>query len=31
VNKQAASKETRILISPDGTKVINVEYNGAPR
>jgi hypothetical protein len=31
VNKQAATKETRILISPDGTKVINVEYNGAPR
>jgi hypothetical protein len=31
VKKQAATKETRILISPDGTKVINVEYNGAPR
>jgi len=31
VNKQAATNETRILISPDGTKVINVEYNGAPR
>jgi hypothetical protein len=31
VNKQAASKETRILISPDGTNVVNVEYNGAPR
>jgi hypothetical protein len=31
VNKKAATKETRILISPDGTKVINVEYNGAPR
>ena len=31
VNKQAATKETRILISPDGTKVINVEYNGTPR
>jgi hypothetical protein len=31
VNKQAATKETRIVISPDGTKVINVEYNGAPR
>lgn len=31
VNKQAATKQTRILISPDGTKVINVEYNGAPR
>jgi len=31
VNKKAATKETRILISPDGTKVINVEYNGTPR
>ena len=31
VNKQAATRETRILISPDGTKVITVEYNGAPR
>jgi hypothetical protein len=31
VNKQAATKETRILISPDGTRVVNVEYNGAPR
>ncbi|MEN9766871.1 hypothetical protein [Vulcanococcus sp.] len=31
VNKQAATTETRILISPDGTKVVNVEYNGAPR
>jgi hypothetical protein len=31
VNKQAATKETRILISPDGTKMINVEYNGSPR
>ena len=31
VNKQAATKETRILISPDGTRVLNVEYNGAPR
>ena len=31
VNKQAATKETRILISPDGTRVVKVEYNGAPR
>jgi hypothetical protein len=31
VNKQAATKQTRILISPDGTRVVNVEYNGAPR
>jgi len=31
VNKQAATKETRILISPDGTSVVNVEYNGSPR
>jgi len=31
VNKQAATKETRILISPDGSSVVNVEYNGAPR
>ena len=31
VNKQAATRETRILISPDGTRVVNVEYNGAPR
>jgi hypothetical protein len=31
VNKQAATKETRILISPDGTRVMKVEYNGAPR
>ena len=31
VTKQAATKETRILISPDGTSVVNVEYNGAPR
>lgn len=31
VNKQAATKETRILISPDGTRVLNVEYNGVPR
>jgi hypothetical protein len=31
VNKQAATKETRILISPNGTRVMKVEYNGAPR
>ena len=31
VNKQAATKETRILISPDGTRVVKVDYNGAPR
>ena len=31
VNKQAATRQTRILISPDGTSVVNVEYNGAPR
>jgi hypothetical protein len=31
VNQQAATRETRILISPDGTSVVNVEYNGAPR
>jgi hypothetical protein len=31
VNKQAATKQTRILVSPDGTSVVNVEYNGAPR
>ena len=31
VTKQAATTETRILISPDGTQVLNVEYNGAPR
>ena len=31
VNQQAATKETRILISPDGTRVVNLEYNGAPR
>jgi hypothetical protein len=31
VNKQAATKETRILISPDGIRVMKVEYNGAPR
>ena len=31
VSKQAATTETRILISPDGTRVVNMEYNGAPR
>ena len=31
VTKQAATVETRILISPDGTQVLKVEYNGAPR
>jgi len=31
VNKQAATKQTRILISPDATRVVNVEYNGTPR
>lgn len=30
-NKQAATRETKILISPDGTSVVNVEYNGSPR
>ena len=31
VLKQPATVQTRILISPDGTQVVNVEYNGAPR
>ena len=31
VQKQAATMQTRILISPDGTQVVNVEYNGSPR
>lgn len=31
VNKQSATRETRILISPDGTRIVNLEYNGAPR
>lgn len=31
VNKQAATKETRILISADGTSVVIVQYNGSPR
>jgi hypothetical protein len=31
VNKQAATKQTRILISHDATSVVNVEYNGTPR
>ena len=29
--RQSATVQTRILISPDGTQVVNVEYNGAPR
>jgi hypothetical protein len=31
VNRRAATVQTRILISPDGSSVVNVEYNGAPR
>ena len=31
VYKQSATVETRILISLDGTRVLNVEYNGSPR
>ena len=31
VNKQAAAKETRILISPDDIHVVKVDYNGVPR
>ena len=31
VNQQDATTETRILISPDGSQVLSVEYNGAPR
>ena len=31
VNKQAATKATRILVSSDGTSVVNAEYNGSPR
>lgn len=31
VNKQSATTETRILISPDGSRIVNVEYNGSPR
>ena len=30
-NRQAATLETRILVSADGTRVVSVEYNGAPR
>ena len=30
-NKQAATLQTRILISPDGRTVKNVVYNGAPQ
>ena len=28
--QQSATVQTRILISPDGTQVVKVEYNGAP-
>lgn len=31
VNQQAATRESRFLISPDGTSVVSVEYNSAPR
>ena len=31
VYRQNATVQTRILISPEGTKVVKVEYNGAPR
>ena len=31
VMKQSATVQTRILISPDGTRIVNVEYNGSPR
>lgn len=31
VLKQAATLQTRILISPDGSQVVTVEYNGVPR
>ena len=31
VMKQSATLQTRILISPDGTRIVNVEYNGSPR
>lgn len=30
-NQQAATVETRILVSPDGTQVVSVDYNGSPR
>jgi hypothetical protein len=30
-NKQSATVQTRILISPDGRTVKNVLYNGAPQ
>jgi hypothetical protein len=29
--QEPATVETRILIAPDGTRVVTVEYNGAPR
>lgn len=31
VQRQAATVQTRILISPDGTQVLRVDYNGSPR
>ena len=31
VQQQAATVQTRILISPDGTQIIDVQYNGSPR
>jgi hypothetical protein len=31
VGQQQATVQTRILISPDGTQVVSVEYNGTPR
>ena len=31
VLRQSATVQTRILISPDGTQVVNLEYNGTPR
>ena len=30
-NRQAATVETQILVDPSGQKVLQVEYNGAPR
>lgn len=30
VNKQAATVQTEILISPDGRNVVAVQYNGVP-
>lgn len=31
MNQQAVTRESRFLISPDGTSVVSVEYNSAPR